>query len=48
MSRDDARSWTRFAEHFPEVIHEGFRLLVGREVPTGLVLRLEHNTPLCT
>jgi hypothetical protein len=48
MSHDDACSWTRFAEHFPEVVHEGFRPLIGREVPTGLVLRLKHDIPLGT
>ena len=48
MAHDDACSWTRLAEHFPEVVNEGFRLFVGREVPTDLVLRLEHNIPLGT
>jgi hypothetical protein len=46
--RDDASRRSRFAEHFPEVAHECFRLFVCREVPTDLVLRLEHDIPLGT
>ena len=48
MSHDDARSRSRFSEHLPEVAHESFRLLVSREVPTDLVLGLEHDIPLGT
>jgi hypothetical protein len=48
MSHDDARSRSRFAEHLPEVAHKSFRLFEGREVPTDLVLRLEHDIPLGT
>lgn len=43
MPENHASSRAPLPEHLPQIIREGFRFLIGCEVPTGIVFRLEHD-----